>query len=74
MFGEIETMYQRSKIQEESLYYENLKHIGELPIMGVSYYRKAHLRVISDEVIRATEEEKNIKLRCLNNFIKQNKT
>ena len=53
-------MYQRSKIQEESLYYETLKHTGEFPIIGVNTFlsKDGSPTVIPEEVIRATEEEK----------------
>ncbi len=60
VLGAMETMYQRGKIQEESLYYETLKHSGELPIMGVNTFlsSKGSPTVIPREVIRATKEEK----------------
>jgi methylmalonyl-CoA mutase len=60
VLGAMETMYQRSKIQEESLYYETLKHTGEYPIIGVNTFlnSKGSPTVIPSEVIRATEEEK----------------
>ncbi len=60
VLGAMETMYQRSKIQEESLYYETLKHTGELPIMGVNTFlsSKGSPTVIPGEVIRATAAEK----------------
>jgi methylmalonyl-CoA mutase len=60
VLGAMETMYQRSKIQEESLYYETLKHSGELPIMGVNTFlsSKGSPTVIPGEVIRAEEHEK----------------
>jgi len=60
VLGAMETMYQRSKIQEESLYYETLKHTGELPIMGVNTFlsTKGSPTVIPGEVIRATSAEK----------------
>lgn len=60
VLGAMETMYQRSKIQEESLHYEHLKHTGEYPIIGVNTFlsSKGSPTVIPDEVIRATEEEK----------------
>jgi Methylmalonyl-CoA mutase, N-terminal domain/subunit len=60
VLGAMETMYQRSKIQEESLYYETLKHTGEFPIIGVNTFlsSKGSPTVIPAEVIRATEEEK----------------
>ncbi|MGB0391262.1 MAG: methylmalonyl-CoA mutase family protein [Salibacteraceae bacterium] len=60
VLGSMETMYQRSKIQEESLYYETLKHTGEFPIIGVNTFlsSKGSPTVVPQEVIRATEEEK----------------
>jgi len=53
-------MYQRNKIQEESLYYETLKHTGQYPIVGVNTFlsSKGSPSVIPDEVIRSTTEEK----------------
>ena len=53
-------MYQRGKIQEESLYYETLKHTGEFPIIGVNTFlsKEGSPTIIPEEVIRATEEEK----------------
>lgn len=60
VLGAMETMYQRGKIQEESLYYETLKHTGELPIIGVNTYlsKEGSPTIIPGEVIRATEKEK----------------
>ncbi|HLE10110.1 MAG: methylmalonyl-CoA mutase [Bdellovibrionales bacterium RIFOXYD12_FULL_39_22] len=60
VLGAMETMYQRSKIQEESLYYETLKHTGEYPIIGVNTFlsSKGSPTIIPREVIRATTEEK----------------
>ncbi|MDA8693106.1 methylmalonyl-CoA mutase family protein [Saprospiraceae bacterium] len=60
VLGAMETMYQRSKIQEESMHYEHLKHSGEYPIVGVNTFlsSKGSPTVIPSEVIRATEEEK----------------
>ncbi|MBK9734844.1 MAG: methylmalonyl-CoA mutase family protein [Saprospiraceae bacterium] len=60
VLGAMETMYQRSKIQEESLYYETLKHTGEFPIVGVNTFlsKEGSPTIIPSEVIRATEEEK----------------
>jgi len=54
-------MYQRSKIQEESLHYEPLKHTGELPIIGVNTFLddKGSPTIIPAEVIRSTAEEKD---------------
>jgi isobutyryl-CoA mutase len=60
VLGAMETMYQRSKIQEESLYYETLKHTGELPIIGVNTFLSStgSPTVIPKEVIRSNAEEK----------------
>lgn len=60
VLGAMETMYQRNKIQEESLYYESLKHTGQLPIIGVNTFlsSKGSPTIIPDEVIRSTEAEK----------------
>ena len=67
VLGSMETMYQRSKIQEESLYYETLKHSGKLPIMGVNTFlsSKGSPTIIPGEVIRATEEEKKYQISML---------
>ena len=61
VLGAMETMYQRNKIQEESLHYEMLKHTGELPIIGVNTYlgRDGSPTVQPGEVIRSTTAEKN---------------
>ena len=74
VLGAMETMYQRSKIQEESLYYETLKHTGEFPIIGVNTFlsSKGSPTVIPAEVIRATEEEKEYQIDMLNNLHKTN--
>ncbi|MBU0487311.1 MAG: methylmalonyl-CoA mutase family protein [Bacteroidetes bacterium] len=70
VLGAMETMYQRSKIQEESLHYENLKHTGQLPIMGVNTFlsSKGSPTVIPGEVIRATEEEKQHQIETVRNL------
>jgi isobutyryl-CoA mutase len=67
VLGAMETMYQRSKIQEESLYYETLKHNGEFPIIGVNTFlsSKGSPTIIPAEVIRATEEEKQYQIDML---------
>jgi len=67
VLGAMETMYQRSKIQEESLYYETLKHTGEFPIIGVNTFlsSKGSPTVVPAEVIRATEEEKLFQIQTL---------
>mgnify|MGYP005844605209 CR=1 FL=1 len=60
VLGAMETMYQRGKIQEESLYYETLKHTGELPLIGVNTFlsKEGSPTIVPGEVIRATEAEK----------------
>ena len=66
----METMYQRNKIQEESLYYESRKHSGELPIIGVNTFLAeggAH-EATTLELIRASEAEKEDQLRRLQDF------
>ena len=72
VLGAMETMYQRSKIQEESLYYETLKHTGEFPIIGVNTFlsSKGSPTVLPREVIRATEEEKEYQISMLNELHK----
>lgn len=64
VLGAMETMYQRSRIQEESMYYETLKHTGEYPIIGVNTFlsSKGSPTIIPGEVIRATEEEKKYQI------------
>ena len=60
VLGAMETMYQRNKIQEESMYYEMQKHTGEFPIIGVNTFlsSKGSPTVLPKEVIRSTTEEK----------------
>jgi len=67
VLGAMETMYQRSKIQEESLYYESMKHSGKLPIMGVNTFlsSKGSPTVLPGEVIRATTQEKEYQIAML---------
>ncbi|MBK8956644.1 MAG: cobalamin-dependent protein [Saprospiraceae bacterium] len=74
VLGAMETMYQRSKIQEESLYYETLKHTGEYPIIGVNTFlsKDGSPTVLPREVIRATESEKNDQIDALNLLKKAN--
>jgi methylmalonyl-CoA mutase len=74
VLGAMETMYQRGKIQEESLYYETLKHTGEFPIIGVNTFlsKEGSPTIIPDEVIRATEEEKEAQISTLNNLKESN--
>jgi isobutyryl-CoA mutase len=72
VLGAMETMYQRSKIQEESLYYETLKHNGDFPIIGVNTFlsSKGSPTILPKEVIRATEEEKKYQIGMLENLHK----
>jgi methylmalonyl-CoA mutase len=74
VLGSMETMYQRSKIQEESLYYETLKHTGEFPIIGVNTFlsSKGSPTLVPQEVIRATQEEKEYQISMLDNLHKGN--
>ncbi|MEO8515961.1 MAG: methylmalonyl-CoA mutase family protein [Flavobacterium sp.] len=74
VLGAMETMYQRSKIQEESLYYETLKHTGEFPIIGVNTFlsSKGSPTVVPAEVIRATEEEKQYQIVMLDHLHEAN--
>jgi isobutyryl-CoA mutase len=74
VLGAMETMYQRSKIQEESMHYEMLKHTGEYPIIGVNTFlsSKGSPTIMPLEVIRATEEEKELQIINLINFHKKN--
>jgi len=67
VLGSMETMYQRGKIQEESLYYENLKHSGEMPIIGVNTFlgNEGSKTVVPGEIIRATETEKEYQINML---------
>ncbi|MDY0780161.1 methylmalonyl-CoA mutase family protein [Tenacibaculum sp. IB213877] len=75
VLGAMETMYQRSKIQEESLYYETLKHTGEFPIIGVNTFlsSKGSPTVQPAEVIRATEDEKQFQIKTKESLNKANK-
>ncbi len=68
VLGAMETMYQRSKIQEESLYYETLKHSGEFPIIGVNTFlsKDGSPTVLPREVIRSNEQEKENQIVRLN--------
>lgn len=73
VIGAMERMYQRSKIQEESMYYEQKKLNGELPLIGVNTFlsEEGSPTIIPEEVIRSTTEEKEIAINSLNAFKKQ---
>jgi methylmalonyl-CoA mutase len=70
VLGAMETGYQRSRIQEESMHYEMLKHTGEYPIIGVNTFRNPHGEPVPAhiELARSTEEEKTSQLRRLADF------
>ena len=74
VLGAMERMYQRNKIQEESLYYEHLKHTGEYPIVGVNTFlnKQGSPTIIPGEVIRSTKEEKEQQINNLRAFWKRN--
>jgi len=76
VLGAMERMYQRNKIQEESLYYEHQKHTGELPIIGVNTFlnKKGSPTILPTEVIRSTAEEKEQQIQNLHAFRKRNET
>ncbi|HNC48722.1 MAG TPA: methylmalonyl-CoA mutase family protein, partial [bacterium] len=74
VLGAMETMYQRNKIQEESLLYESLKHDGKLPIIGVNTFLnpKGVSEAQPTELIRSTKEEKEQQIVNVHNFWKTN--
>jgi methylmalonyl-CoA mutase len=75
VLGAMERMYQRNKIQEESLYYEHQKHTGELPLIGVNTFLSKNGSVrpfLPGEVIRSTKEEKEQQIQNLFSFWKSN--
>lgn len=74
VLGAMETMYQRGKIQDESMYYEHLKHTGEFPIIGVNTFlgKDGSPTVLPGEVIRSTEEEKQYQIKTVQNYQKAN--
>ncbi|MCS5637610.1 MAG: methylmalonyl-CoA mutase family protein [Myxococcota bacterium] len=72
VLGAMETLYQRGKIQEESLHYESLKHSGELPIVGVNTFEPESKQVPGvvegTKLMRSSDEEKNERLETLGLF------
>ena len=74
VLGAMERMYQRNKIQEESLFYEHQKHSGELPLIGVNTFlnKKGSPTILPTEVIRSTTEEKEQQVQTLHAFWKRN--
>ena len=75
VLGAMETMYQRSKIQEESMHYETFKHTGELPIIGVNTFinKQGSPTLVPNEVIRASKKEKEYQIKMLKELHKTNK-
>jgi methylmalonyl-CoA mutase len=76
VLGAMERMYQRNKIQEESLFYEHQKHSGELPLIGVNTFlnKKGSPTILPTEVIRSTTEEKEQQIQNLKAFWKRNES
>ncbi|HUQ97496.1 MAG TPA: methylmalonyl-CoA mutase family protein, partial [Chitinophagaceae bacterium] len=76
VLGAMERMYQRNKIQEESLFYEHQKHTGELPLIGVNTFlnKAGSPTILPGEVIRSTTEEKEAQIEALHHFWKRNET
>jgi methylmalonyl-CoA mutase len=74
VLGAMETMYQRGKIQEESLYYEHQKHTGEYPIIGVNTFlsKEGSPTILPREVIRSTQEEKEGQIQTVRNLHRAN--
>jgi isobutyryl-CoA mutase len=75
VLGAMERMYQRNKIQEESLHYETLKHTGEYPIVGVNTFlnKNGSPTILPTEVIRSTTEEKEFQINTLKAFHERHK-
>ncbi|MGZ5303061.1 MAG: methylmalonyl-CoA mutase family protein, partial [Bacteroidia bacterium] len=76
VLGAMETMYQRNQIQEESLYYESLKHSGELPLIGVNTFlsKSGSPTILPMEVIRSTTDEKEYQINTVKTFQQRNES
>jgi methylmalonyl-CoA mutase len=75
VLGAMETMYQRSSIQDESLHYETMKHDGRLPIIGVNTFlgqQDGADEIRNAELIRSSEEEKQAQVRAVRAFLERN--
>ncbi len=75
VLGAMETMYQRSRIQDESLYYETKKHDGSLPVIGVNTFlgpEQGSEEILKAELIRSTEQEKRDQVKAVNAFLARN--
>ena len=72
----METMYQRSKIQEESLAYESKKHAGEIPIIGVNAFVNHTQKMDIDKhaIFRSSLKEQNLQIKHVNAFKKRNQS
>ncbi|MDQ6889126.1 MAG: methylmalonyl-CoA mutase family protein, partial [Bacteroidota bacterium] len=75
VLGAMERMYQRNKIQEESLFYETQKHSGELPIVGVNTFlnKAGSPTILPSEIIRSTNEEKDGQIKNVQAFHERHK-
>ncbi|EQA45765.1 methylmalonyl-CoA mutase [Leptospira broomii serovar Hurstbridge str. 5399] len=75
VLGAMERMYQRNKIQEESLHYEHLKHTGDIPVIGVNTFlgKDGSPTILPDEIIRSTDEEKKAQITQLRKFQERNR-
>ncbi len=76
VLGAMERMYQRTKIQEESLHYETKKHTGEIPIIGVNSFVQPHQKNNADQqaIFRSSSTEQNLQIKNLANFQKRNQS
>ena len=75
VLGAMETMYQRSRIQEESLYYETMKHDGRLPVVGVNTFlggQEGNEEILGAELIRSTDQEKADQVSSVRDFLERN--
>ena len=71
VLGAMDTMYQRSKIQDESMYYEHKKHDGSLPLIGVNTFlggKESHVEGGEQELMRSTDEEKDQQVKNVDDF------
>lgn len=75
VLGAMERMYQRNKIQEESMHYEMQKSNGDLPLVGVNTFlsKKGSPTILPQEVIRSTNDEKELQIKNLHAFQQRNK-
>ena len=76
VLGAMERMYQRTKIQEESLHYETKKHAGTIPIIGVNTFVNKHQKNNADQqlIFRSSTLEQNLQIKSVNAFKKRNQS